>query len=102
MGAHESGWTGSKRFVLVGEEGAATLFTSSSGDLHVIDIANPAQPVEVAFLNIPGAGVHNFSMDEARGILYAAWYNAGVQAIDVTGDLSRCTIGLRRRSRLVR
>lgn len=94
---HNAWWfhdpsTGSKRFVLVGEEGAATLFTSSSGDLHVIDIANPAQPVEVAFLNIPGAGVHNFSMDEARGILYAAWYNAGVQAIDVTGDLSRCTI----------
>lgn len=94
---HNAWWfhdpsTGSKRFVFVGEEGSASLFTSSSGDLHVVDISNPAQPVEVAFLNIPGAGVHNFSMDEARGILYAAYYNAGVQALDVTGDLSRCTV----------
>lgn len=94
---HNAWWfhdpqTGSKRFVFVGEEGSASLFTSSSGDLHVIDIADPAHPVEVAFLHIPGAGVHNFSMDEARGILYAAYYNAGVQALDVSGDLSRCTI----------
>ncbi len=94
---HNAWWfhdpvTGSKRFVFVGEEGAASLFTSSSGDLHVVDISNPAQPVEVAFFNVPGAGAHNFAMDEAHGILYAAYYNAGVQALDVSGDLSRCTL----------
>ncbi|MEP7382856.1 MAG: hypothetical protein ABI910_14295 [Gemmatimonadota bacterium] len=94
---HNAWWfhdprTGSKRFVFVGEEGAANLFTSSSGDLHVIDLLNPAQPEEVAFFNVPGAGAHNFTMDEAHGILYAAFYNAGVQALDVTGDLSRCTL----------
>jgi hypothetical protein len=48
-------------------------------------------PVEVAFFRVPGAGTHNFSMDETRGILYAAFYNGGVRAIDVTGDLSSCT-----------
>jgi hypothetical protein len=94
---HNAWWfhdpsTGSRRYVFVGEEGPATLFTSSSGDLHVIDLIDPAAPVEVAFFNVPGAGAHNFSMDEAHGILYAAFYNAGVQALDVTGDLSRCTI----------
>ena len=40
--------------------------------------------------HVDGAGTHNFSMDEARGILYAAYYNGGVRAIDVTGDLSSC------------
>jgi hypothetical protein len=40
---------------------------------------------------LPGAGTHNFSVDETRGILYAAYYNGGVRAIDVTGDLGACT-----------
>ena len=33
---------------------------------------------------------HNFSVDESRGILYAAYYNGGVRAIDIRGDLSSC------------
>jgi hypothetical protein len=40
--------------------------------------------------HLPGAGTHNFSVDETRGILYAAYYNGGVRAIDVSGDLSSC------------
>ena len=80
-----------KRFVFVGEEGAATLFSSSAGDVHVVDIADPAQPREVAFFNVPGAGTHNFSVDESRGLLYAAFYNGGVQVLDVRGDLAACT-----------
>lgn len=87
---HETS-TGARRFVFVGEEGPATLFSSSSGDIHVVDMANPAQPVEVAFFNVPGAGTHNFAVDEGRGLLYAAFYNGGVQVLDVSGDLTRCT-----------
>ena len=30
-------------------------------------------------------------MDEANGILYAAYYNGGVRALDVRGDLESCT-----------
>jgi hypothetical protein len=30
-------------------------------------------------------------VDETRGILYAAYYNGGVRALDVTGDLAGCT-----------
>jgi len=82
---------GARRYAFVGEEGAATLFTSSSGDLHVVDVSDLSAPREVAYLHVPGAGAHNFSMDEANGFLYAAFYNGGVQALDVRGDLSSCS-----------
>jgi hypothetical protein len=44
----------------------------------------------VAFFHVPGAGAHNFVMDEEAGVLYAAFYNGGVRALDVRGDLSDC------------
>jgi hypothetical protein len=50
-----------------------------------------ASPREVAFYTVPGAGTHNFSVDEQNGILYAAYYNGGVRAIDVRGELGTCT-----------
>ncbi|HMN10399.1 MAG TPA: hypothetical protein PKC83_16610 [Gemmatimonadaceae bacterium] len=98
--AHNIWWfhepaTGLKRYAFVGQEGAATLFSSSSGDIHVVDISDPTQPKEVAFFNVPGAGTHNFSVDEGRGILYAAYYNGGVQALDIAGDLSKCGFAAR-------
>lgn len=84
--------TGAKRYLLVGEEvPGGSLGSSSAGDVHVVDVSDPTQPREVAFLNVPGAGAHNFSVDEASGILYAAFYNGGVRALDVRGDLGSCT-----------
>lgn len=83
--------TDARRYAFVGEEGPATLFTTSSGDLHVVDVSDMSAPREVAFLHVPGAGAHNFSMDEPNGFLYAAFYNAGVQVLDVRGDLSACS-----------
>ena len=79
------------RYAFVGEEGAGALGTSSSGDIHVLDVSSLSQPREVAIYHVDGAGTHNFSVDEPRGILYAAYYNAGVRAIDVRGDLGSCT-----------
>jgi len=92
---HNAWWfhnpaTNERRYVFVGEEGPANFFTSSSGDVHVVDVSNLAEPREVAFYHVPGAGTHNFWMDEARGVLYAAYYNGGVRALDVRGDLSAC------------
>ncbi|MFL5609256.1 MAG: LVIVD repeat-containing protein [Gemmatimonadaceae bacterium] len=82
---------GEKRYLFVGEEaGPAAIGSASAGDIHVVDISNLASPREVAFFHVSGAGTHNFSVDENRGILYAAFYNGGVRAIDVTGDLSSC------------
>ena len=94
--AHNIFWdrdpqTGSKRYVFVGEEGPGAVPTSSIGDVHVVDVSDMANPKEVAFYNRPGAGVHNFSADETRGILYAAYYNGGVRAINMRGDLAACT-----------
>jgi hypothetical protein len=85
--------TGAKRYALVGEEGpgSGAFGSSSSGDIHVVDLADLAAPREVAFFTVPGAGTHNFWVDEPSGVLYAAYYNGGVRALDVRGDLGACT-----------
>lgn len=87
--------TGSKRWVFVGEEGPGSVGASSSGDIHVVDVSDMANPREVAFYHVPNAGTHNFTMDEAGGILFAAYYNGGVRALDVRGDLSECDASAR-------
>jgi hypothetical protein len=76
------------RYLFLGQEGPVVLGASSSGDLKVLDVSDLAQPREVAFYHVDGAGTHNFWMDEARQILYLAYYNAGVVALDVSGTLS--------------
>jgi len=93
--AHNICWfhnavTGEKRYAFVGEEGRGSIGFSSIGDIHVVDVSNMSAPREVAFYHLDGAGTHNFSVDENRGILYAAFYNGGVRAIDVSGDLTSC------------
>lgn len=84
-----------KRYLFVGEEQAGSIGVSSAGDLHVVDISNLAAPAEVAIYRVAGAGAHNVWMDEARGFLYAAFYNGGVRVLDVRGDLSACTAAQR-------
>jgi hypothetical protein len=91
--AVHNGWwfhnpvTGERRYLFIGQEGAGVVGSRSSGDIHVVDVSNLAQPREVAFFHLDGAGTHNFWMDEEHQILYAAYYNAGVVAIDVSGTL---------------
>jgi hypothetical protein len=79
------------RYAFIGEESPGSLGASSSGDVHVVDVSNMSAPKEVAYYTTPGAGTHNFSVDEPNGILYAAYYNGGVRALDVRGDLGTCT-----------
>ena len=92
--AHNVWWyrsaSGEKRFAFVGQEGPGFTGSSSSGDIHVLDVSDLSAPREVAFFHIDGAGTHNFWVDESRGILYAAYYNGGVRALDINGDLSSC------------
>lgn len=80
-----------KRYVFVGEEGPGVIGSSSVGDVHVVDISTITAPVEVARYAVSGGGAHNFSVDEANGLLYAAYYNAGVRVLDVRGDLGTCS-----------
>jgi hypothetical protein len=96
--AHNIWWlhdaVSGNRYAFVGEEsGPAQLGVSSAGDIHVLDVSDLSHPREVAFYHVPGAGTHNFSVDETSGILYAAYYNAGVRALNVRGDLETCGAG---------
>ncbi len=92
--AVHNGWwfhnpvTEEARYLFIGQEGPGVVGSSSSGDIHVVDVSDLASPREVASFRLPGAGAHNFWMDEARQILYAAYYNGGVVALDVSGTLS--------------
>jgi hypothetical protein len=83
--------TGAKRYAFIGEEGSGSIGASSSGDIHVVDMSDRNRMREVAFFNVPGAGTHNFSVDEPNGFLYAAYYNAGVQILNIRGDLGSCS-----------
>jgi hypothetical protein len=83
--------TGITRYAFIGEEGPASIGSSATGDVHVVDVSNMAAPREVAFYTVAGAGTHNFSVDETNGILYAAYYNGGIRALDVRGDLGTCS-----------
>jgi hypothetical protein len=93
---HNAWWfhnpvTGERRYVFVGQEGPATIPVASQGDIHVVDVSDLAQPREVAHYHMnaaPSAGSHNFWMDEPAQVLYAAYYNGGVVALDVSGTLS--------------
>jgi hypothetical protein len=87
--------SGTKRYAFVGQEGPGSIGFSSIGDIHVVDVSDLANPREVAFFSVPGAGTHNFSMDEARGLLYAAYYNAGVRVLNVKGDLENCDASMK-------
>jgi hypothetical protein len=92
--AVHNGWwfhnpvSGENRYLFIGQEGANIIGSRSSGDIHVVDVSDLRNPREVAFFHMSGAGTHNFWMDEQRQILYAAYYNAGVVALDVSGTLS--------------
>jgi hypothetical protein len=91
--AHNAWWfynpvLNEKRYLFVGQEGPGTIGSSSSGDIHVLDVSDFANAVEVATYRLPGAGVHNFWMDEPAQVLYAAYYNGGVVALDVSGTLT--------------
>lgn len=69
-------------YVFVGEEDFST-----PGVMHVVDVSDLSSPREVATFAVPGETPHNFWVDEARGILYAAWYENGLRAVDVSGEL---------------
>lgn len=90
---HNAWWfhnpnTNERRYLFVGEEDKGQVGVSSSGYIHVFDVSDFQAPAEIAWFHIPGAGTHNFWMDENAEVLYAAFYNAGVVALDVSGDLN--------------
>lgn len=70
-------------YVLVGDE----FDVPGRGFVKVVDVSDLSNPVEVASYAAAGAAPHNFWVDEERAIAYFAWYENGVHAVDVSGQL---------------
>ena len=55
------------------------------GYIHVLDMSDIENPVEVARYEVPEAGVHNLWAEGDR--LYVAYYQAGLRVLDISGEL---------------
>jgi hypothetical protein len=56
-----------------------------AGYIHIVDFTDPNNPEEVARYEVPEAGSHNMWIEGDR--LYAAYYNAGLRVVDISGEL---------------
>ncbi|MFW6090115.1 MAG: LVIVD repeat-containing protein, partial [Gemmatimonadota bacterium] len=76
-----------RNWVFVADEifGCAACVNGPRGYVHVVDVADIENPVEVAFYRVPEAGAHNMWVEDDR--LYVAYYQAGVRIVDVSGEL---------------
>lgn len=54
------------------------------GQLHVLDVSDVERPKKVAFYHGPG-GAHNFWLED--DVLYLGAFEAGLRALDVSGEL---------------
>ncbi len=54
--------------------------------MYVVDVSNMLSPRTVAQFDGGGNPLHAW-LDESRGILYTSWFNQGIRAIDVNGQL---------------
>jgi len=55
------------------------------GYIHVLDLSDIENPVEVAKYEVPEAGVHNVWAEGDR--LYVGYYQAGIRVLDISGEL---------------
>jgi len=78
------------RYVFVGDEifppdWDPTEPIEARGYIHVIDVDDIDEPVEVARYEVPEAGAHNIWVEDDR--LYVGYYQAGLRVVDVSGEL---------------
>lgn len=81
-----------KFFIVAGDEIFPLIFMEDpdaliapSGYLHFMDFTDPKNPKEVARYEVPGAGSHNFWIED--DLLYVGYYNGGVRVVDISGEL---------------
>jgi hypothetical protein len=55
------------------------------GYIHVLDMTDMENPVEVARYEVPEAGAHNVWVDDDK--LYVGYYQAGLRGVDISGEL---------------
>ncbi len=80
----------SGRYLFVGDEIFPDDWDSEApiearGYIHVLDMVDPENPVEVARYEVPEAGAHNIWVEDDR--LYVGYYQAGLRVVDVSGEL---------------
>lgn len=85
---HNAWYWPERGLVFVGEERANPEDPLDVGVMHVVDASDLSNPRETATFGSSGTTPHNFWLDETRGILFAAWYDKGLRAIDVNGELA--------------
>ena len=57
----------------------------ASGYIHVLDVTDLDNPVEVARYEVPDAGAHNIWAEGDR--LYVGYYQGGLRVVDISGEL---------------
>lgn len=57
----------------------------TGGYLHVLSLANPMAPREMATYGVRGSGIHDLHVDGST--LYVAAHNGGIRAVDLSGPL---------------
>ena len=78
------------RYLFVGDEifpddWNADAPIEARGYIHVLDMEDPENPVEVARYEVPEAGAHNIWVEGDR--LYVGYYQAGLRVVDISGEL---------------
>lgn len=57
----------------------------TNGYIHIIDFTDPENPVDVARYHATEFGTHNMWVED--DMLYVAYYEGGVRAVDISGEL---------------
>ena len=78
------------RYLFVGDEIFPQVWDADApiearGYIHVLDMQDPDNPVEVARYEVPEAGAHNIWVEGDR--LYVGYYQAGLRVVDISGEL---------------
>jgi len=80
------------KYLVVGDEVFPQFFDYNTRDriktlgrLHVLDVSDIEHPVKVAEYSVPNAGSHNIWIED--DVLYVGNFEAGVRAVDVSGEL---------------
>lgn len=78
------------RYLFVGDEIFPSDWNADApiearGYIHVLDMEDPENPVEVARYEVPEAGAHNIWVEDDK--LYVGYYQAGLRVVDISGEL---------------
>jgi len=74
-------------YLFTGDEifGCAECINGPRGYIHVLDVSDIENPVEVAHYRVPEAGAHNMWAEDGK--LYVGYYQGGLRVVDISGEL---------------